>query len=108
MASRVNYCKEELQSLLEVTAEEVTSILLAPTNHHDQIFFENFTNISLRAVKYLAASLNHLTPDQQLGRTVDRLAQGFAEAMREYRGRNVFAHSVQERSSEGPGGGEDD
>jgi hypothetical protein len=50
-------------------------------------------------VKYLTASINLLSPDQTLGGTVDRLAQGFTSALQEYRSRNVFVHSVHSPSS---------
>lgn len=95
MASRT-LSKDHLHSLLQTVAADVTSVLLSPSPHNNQYYYENFTNISLRALKYLNEYLNRINGDQVVGKVIDDIVKGFVESLKEYKGRNVFTHSPHE------------
>ena len=86
--------KEQLQALLQTVAADVSSLLLSASPHNNHYYYENFTSISLRALKYLNEYLNRLNADH-LGKLIDDIVKGLVESLKDYKGRNVFAHSPQ-------------
>lgn len=87
------YSLEELKTLLSHTHDEVQHILLNPSHNNNQQYFENFTTISLRTIKYINHYLNYINNDQHIGSVIESIISSMNHSLVEYRSRNVFTSS---------------
>ena len=64
-----------------------------PSSVCNSQYFENFTTIALRLLKYMQNYLNQLNPAEAVGTLLDQIMANLNASLTEYRGRNVFASS---------------
>jgi len=90
MSSNKNYSIAELQTLLSKTEDEIHDTLMSSSHHHNAYYYENFTGISLRTLKYINHYLNRINHDQTLGTIIDNIIAALSRTLDDYKGRNIY------------------
>ena len=63
---------------------------MSSSHVNNELYYENFTIISLRILKYLNHYLNQVNYDQEIGQLIDSIIGGLGKTLEEYKGRNVY------------------
>jgi hypothetical protein len=88
-----NYTVSELKILLEGTHHDIQNILMNPSNANNNLYYENFTTISLRTLRYINHYLNRISSDQHLGALIESIITSLNDTLADYKGRNIFSES---------------
>ena len=85
-----DYSAAELRMLLQKINEEIRENLIPDDHNHSEYYYQNFTSISLRTLKYVNQFLNTINCDQVIGTVIDTIIASLSLTFEQHKSRIIY------------------